>query len=68
MTPSAQILAILCHPDWSEIRLAVELGVTQPTVNRIKKGTRLPSYQLGQKIDGLYARLKRTKAVREAVV
>ena len=68
MTPSEQIRAILHHPDWTELKLSIELQVTQPTVNRIKKGSRLPSYPLSQKIDEVYEKLKRTKAVREAVL
>ncbi len=66
MTPAEQIQTILRHPDWSELRLANELEVTQPTVNRIKKGRRLPSYTLSLKIEAICDRVKRTKAVREA--
>lgn len=66
MTPSEQIQAILRHPDWSELSLAQALNVTQPTVNRIKKGRRLPSYTLSQDISKIYDKLKRTKALREA--
>lgn len=68
MTPAEQIQKILLHPDWNEAKLASAMAVTQPTVNRIKKGRRLPSYTLSQKIAGVYDRVKRTKAVREAVL
>lgn len=68
MTPAEQIQKILAHPDWNESKLAAFLNVTQPTVNRIKNGLRLPSYPLSQRIAQAYDGVKRTKAVREAVL
>lgn len=46
----------LAERGWSETKIAQEVGTTQPTINRIKKGkTRSPSYEVGAGILSLHA-------------
>ena len=54
MNPAQAITALLERPDWTEVRIAVAVGTTQPTVNRIKRGAS-PSYQVGAALVALAA-------------
>lgn len=38
----------------SEAELAIKIGVSQPTVNRIKKGSQNVGYETGKKIELVY--------------
>lgn len=49
MRPSDAIAALLQLPGWTETRIAKEVGSTQPTINRIKRGGS-PSWATGEAI------------------
>jgi len=65
MNPSEAITALLALPDWTESRIAVEAGTTQPTINRIKKGAS-PAYGTGVAIVALAERYASPKPKRKA--
>lgn len=65
-TTTEAIQAILKHPDWSQTKLARELNLSQATIHRFSKGTRRPDYDTGVAIMAIAAKVKRTKAYKEA--
>ncbi len=40
MTPREAVLSLIAH-GWSESRIAKEVGTSQPTIHRIKRGTQV---------------------------
>jgi DNA-binding XRE family transcriptional regulator len=52
-----QMLSAISAAGYSQARMAAELDVSQPTVNRIIKGTQSPSYETGKKIEALFKSL-----------
>lgn len=51
MTPATAIQTLLAS-GWTEAKIATEVGATQPTINRIKRGAK-PSYDVGVAIVAL---------------
>jgi transcriptional regulator with XRE-family HTH domain len=56
MKPSDAIQRLLDSQEWTESRIAAEVGTSQPTVNRIKRGAS-PSYEVGAAIVALVERV-----------
>jgi len=46
MSPADAINQLLSLHGWTELRIALEVGTSQPTINRIKKGAS-PAYETG---------------------
>lgn len=51
MTPATAIQTLLAS-GWTEAKIAAEVGTTQPTINRIKRGA-TPSYDVGAAVVAL---------------
>ena len=58
MIDPKDMLSTIVSAGYSQARIAVELDVSQPTVNRIIKGSQKPSYSTGKKIEALFVSVK----------
>ena len=56
-----KLIQELIESGLTEMALADLLNCSQPTINRMKKGTAKPSYEMGVDIKKLHARMKRRK-------
>lgn len=52
----------LIESGMSEAEIAVKVGVSQPTVNRVKQGNQRVSYETGKQIEFLYSSMFEDKA------
>jgi transcriptional regulator with XRE-family HTH domain len=58
MIDPKEMLSTIVSAGYSQARIAIEIDVSQPTVNRIINGSQSPSYATGKKIEALYALIK----------
>lgn len=58
MIDPKDMLSTIVSAGYSQARIAVELDVSQPTVNRIIKGSQCPSYSTGKKIEALFVSIQ----------
>ncbi len=56
MTPK-QAVQTLVHAGWSEARIAKEIGTSQPTIHRIKRGHDRAAYQTVKSLLALVERV-----------
>lgn len=48
---------LIAEAGWTERKLADEIGVSQPTVNRMRRGVqRTTSFEIGDRLKQLYSR------------
>lgn len=62
MTIAQDIKLILSHPEWTQRRLAEEVGVSQTTISRFSTGDREPRLQQGKDIEAIASKVKRQLA------
>lgn len=65
MTPQEAVLK-LGECDWTEARIAREVGTSQPTIHRIKHGSQRVTFDVGTKLVELAERELRSKRKRAA--